>query len=134
MRACKRLIQGARTRAPAQTLPAEREAFLDLFDTEDQREGVAAFLGKRRAAVAEPLMREGTDAPVLFDTLRTASGHAFGRATLNAPAILNALSLAMIDLLDAQLTAWAEDPEIAGVVLDGAGDRAFCAGGDVVRV
>jgi enoyl-CoA hydratase/carnithine racemase len=26
---------------------AEREAFLELFDTEDQREGVAAFLGKR---------------------------------------------------------------------------------------
>lgn len=45
--ACKRLIQGARTGTPQQTLAAEREAFVGLFDTEDQREGVAAFLQKR---------------------------------------------------------------------------------------
>ena len=47
VRACKRLIQGARTTSPEQALRAERAAFLELFDTEDQREGVAAFLGKR---------------------------------------------------------------------------------------
>ncbi len=45
--ACKRLIDGARHLPPAHNLPAEREAFVDLFDTQDQREGVAAFLGKR---------------------------------------------------------------------------------------
>src|SRR5215212_115415 len=72
--------------------------------------------------------------PILFDTLDTASGHRFGRATLNTPAVLNALSLAMIDRLDPQLAAWGQDPRIAGVVLDATGDRAFCAGGDVVRV
>ncbi|MGH8849110.1 MAG: enoyl-CoA hydratase [Polaromonas sp.] len=44
---CKRLIHGARTQSPAATLVAEREAFVDLFDTEDQREGVNAFLAKR---------------------------------------------------------------------------------------
>jgi enoyl-CoA hydratase/carnithine racemase len=47
VRACKRLIHGARGGSPKQTLSAEREAFVELFDTEDQREGVAAFLGKR---------------------------------------------------------------------------------------
>jgi enoyl-CoA hydratase/carnithine racemase len=47
VRACKRLIDGARGSSPRQTLLAEREAFVQLFDTEDQREGVAAFLGKR---------------------------------------------------------------------------------------
>lgn len=47
VRACKRLIHGARSGSPQQALVAEREAFVDLFDTEDQREGVAAFLGKR---------------------------------------------------------------------------------------
>lgn len=47
VRSCKRLIQGARAGSPQQTLVAEREAFVDLFDTQDQREGVAAFLGKR---------------------------------------------------------------------------------------
>ncbi|MES2257971.1 MAG: enoyl-CoA hydratase [Pseudomonadota bacterium] len=47
--ACKRLIQGARSQAPAQWLPVERELFIDLFDTEDQKEGVNAFLAKRPA-------------------------------------------------------------------------------------
>lgn len=47
VRACKQLIQAARAGAPAQALAAEREAFVGLFDTEDQREGVAAFLEKR---------------------------------------------------------------------------------------
>ena len=73
-----------------------------------------------------------SDQPVLFQTFLTASGHRFGRATLNTPASLNALSLAMVDLLDPQLAAWANDPNVAGVVLDATGDKAFCAGGDVV--
>lgn len=75
-----------------------------------------------------------TEAAVLFEILETASGHRFGRATLDAPASLNALSLAMVDLLDPQLAVWADDPAVAGVLLDGAGDRAFCAGGDVVSI
>ncbi len=69
---------------------------------------------------------------ILFTTLTTASGHLFGRATLNAPASLNALTLEMIDLLGPQLDAWAADPNVAGVMLDGAGEKGFCAGGDVV--
>jgi len=48
--ACKRLIHGARTQSPMATLVAEREAFVDLFDTQDQREGVNAFLAKRAPA------------------------------------------------------------------------------------
>ncbi len=47
VRACKRLIQGARYAGPHGQLPSEREAFVALFDTEDQREGVGAFLSKR---------------------------------------------------------------------------------------
>lgn len=70
--------------------------------------------------------------PVLFETIQTASGHRFGRATLNSPANLNSLSLEMVDLLHPQLAAWASDPEVAGVILDATGDKAFCAGGDVV--
>lgn len=73
-------------------------------------------------------------APVLFSTIQTASGHLFGHAILNNPSALNALTLPMIDLLDPQLKAWAEDDSIAGVVLSAAGDKAFCAGGDVVNL
>ena len=47
VRACKQLIHGARSSTPQQTLVREREAFVGLFETEDQREGVAAFLEKR---------------------------------------------------------------------------------------
>lgn len=46
--ACKRLIQSARANPMKQVLPSEREAFVDLFDTQDQREGVTAFLEKRK--------------------------------------------------------------------------------------
>jgi enoyl-CoA hydratase/carnithine racemase len=47
---CKRLIQRARSGSFDGAYVAEREAFVDLFDTQDQKEGVAAFLEKRRAA------------------------------------------------------------------------------------
>lgn len=47
VRACKRLIMAARTASPQAALVGEREAFVDLFDTADQKEGVQAFLEKR---------------------------------------------------------------------------------------
>ncbi|PRC94079.1 enoyl-CoA hydratase [Solimicrobium silvestre] len=47
--ACKKLIQGARHAPLAHMLPLEREAFIDLFDSYDQQEGVNAFLQKRPA-------------------------------------------------------------------------------------
>ncbi len=70
-------------------------------------------------------------AVVLFEERVTAGGSRIGIATLNAPATLNGLSLEMVDLLAAKLTAWAEDVGIAVVVLRGAGEKAFCAGGDL---
>jgi enoyl-CoA hydratase/carnithine racemase len=77
-------------------------------------------------------MKSVDDTLVRFGTPVTASGHRFGHATLNAPDSLNALTLTMVDALQAQLDQWAEDPAIAGVLLDGSGEKAFCAGGDVV--
>lgn len=47
--ACKTLIQQARQRPMATAYAHEREAFVDLFDTADQKEGVNAFLEKRQA-------------------------------------------------------------------------------------
>ena len=51
--------------------------------------------------------------------------------TLNRPAALNALSLGMVEELKAELTRFAADPSIRAVLLQGAGEKAFCAGGDV---
>jgi enoyl-CoA hydratase len=55
-----------------------------------------------------------------------------GVVTLNRPAALNALNRAMCGMLHRQLIDWMDDPAIEAVVVEGAGDRAFCAGGDVV--
>jgi enoyl-CoA hydratase len=54
-----------------------------------------------------------------------------GRITLNRPEAINALDLPLIRTVSAALRDWADDPEIALVFLDGAGDRGFCAGGDI---
>jgi enoyl-CoA hydratase/carnithine racemase len=57
-----------------------------------------------------------------------------GRITLNRPRALNALELPMIHAIAAALETWRDDPEIHAVVLDAAGERAFCAGGDIRAV
>jgi enoyl-CoA hydratase len=56
---------------------------------------------------------------------------ALGRLTLNRPQAINALSVDMIDLLTRALTAWIDDSDVQIVLIDGAGDRGMCAGGDV---
>ena len=77
-------------------------------------------------------MNDMTIAPVvLFDTLQAENGKLIGVATLNSEKSLNALSLAMVELLLPQLQVWKDDPQIAMVLLQGAGDKAFCAGGDI---
>lgn len=47
---CKRLIQNTRSNTHANGLPLERELFVELFGTADQKEGVNAFLEKRKPA------------------------------------------------------------------------------------
>lgn len=54
-----------------------------------------------------------------------------GKAVLNRPEQLNALTLDMIRALDEKLAEWAGDKSIRAVMLYGAGDKAFCAGGDI---
>jgi len=54
-----------------------------------------------------------------------------GHLTLNRPAGLNALTLDMVRNLHRQLDAWAQDSRVHAVVLRGAGEKAFCAGGDI---
>ena len=69
--------------------------------------------------------------PIAVAETGTVCGRRFGSVSLQAPAALNALSLAMVDRLQAQLASWAADPTIVAVVLDGEGEKAFCAGGDL---
>jgi enoyl-CoA hydratase/carnithine racemase len=57
-----------------------------------------------------------------------------GTLLMNRPRALNALDLAMIRAFQAALDAWTGDAAVRLVVLEGAGGRAFCAGGDVRRI
>lgn len=61
--------------------------------------------------------------------MRRESG--LGHLTLNRPRAINALDLGMIEQLSAALDEWEHDADIEVVLLDGAGDRGLCAGGDV---
>jgi enoyl-CoA hydratase len=56
---------------------------------------------------------------------------ASGVITLNRPDALNALTLNMVRLMLPQLQIWAADDSIENVVIEGAGDKGFCAGGDI---
>jgi enoyl-CoA hydratase len=67
-----------------------------------------------------------SDAEVLFET----RGHA-GLITLNRPKALNALTHGMALAMTMQLDEWANDASVKTIVIRGAGDRAFCAGGDI---
>ena len=57
-----------------------------------------------------------------------------GRLTINRPKALNAINRAMVRSLRSALDAWRDDPAIEAVVIEGAGDRAFCSGGDIRQV
>ena len=74
------------------------------------------------------------EAPVLFNTEPTECGHLIGVMTLNTPKSLNALSAEMCQLLAQQLDNWQRDDQVVALVLKGAGDKAFCAGGDIRKL
>ena len=74
------------------------------------------------------------EAPVLFEERAAGNGMRVGIATLNSPRTLNGLSLEMARLLDARIAQWAGEEGIALVVLQGAGEKAFCAGGDLLAL
>jgi len=54
-----------------------------------------------------------------------------GFVTLNRPKALNALSLDMIRIMTPQLKKWKEEGMVKVVMVRGAGEKAFCAGGDI---
>ncbi len=54
--------------------------------------------------------------------------------TINRPRALNALTLGNYRRIDPALRDWEADPSVRAILVRGAGDRAFCAGGDVRAV
>ena len=54
-----------------------------------------------------------------------------GRLTLNRPKALGALTTTMVALMTEALLAWRDDDAVTTVLIDHAGERGFCAGGDI---
>ena len=69
------------------------------------------------------------EAEVLFNV-----ENGLGIITLNRPKTLNALTMNMIEKMRETFTDWMADDDVKAVMIKGAGDRAFCAGGDVRAV
>lgn len=69
-----------------------------------------------------------TDATIILNPAKLA------KVTLNAPQKLNALDMSMIAPLGNALAQWKADDNVKAVLIKGAGEKAFCAGGDVVGV
>jgi enoyl-CoA hydratase len=57
-----------------------------------------------------------------------------GVLTLNRPKAINSLTQSMVDVLAEVLADWERDDAVRAVVLDGAGERGLCAGGDIVAI
>ncbi|KAD4060566.1 enoyl-CoA hydratase/isomerase family protein [Arthrobacter yangruifuii] len=57
-----------------------------------------------------------------------------GVITLNRPKAVNALTAGMASAMLEQLTRWAADDAVAAVLVQGAGERGLCAGGDIVAI
>jgi enoyl-CoA hydratase len=77
---------------------------------------------------------EPEEFPMSSDDLLIRVDGCVGRLTMNRPAALNALTHPMVGMMTAALQLWADDPAIELVILDGAGGRALCAGGDVLSL
>jgi enoyl-CoA hydratase len=72
-------------------------------------------------------------ADIIFSELPGKQGD-LGLIVLNRPKALNALTEHMFLAMHDKLHKWEKSPKIKGVVIRGAGDRAFCAGGDIRHV
>ena len=77
-----------------------------------------------------------TEIPLSADTdqILTRCDDGVGFLTLNRPKAINSLTQTMVTAMDAALAAWADDDYLRAVVVNGAGERGLCAGGDVVAI
>ena len=69
------------------------------------------------------------ESEILFDV-----DNGIGTITLNRPKALNALTMNMINQMRLNFTAWMQQDVVKVIIIKGAGDKAFCAGGDVRAV
>ena len=68
---------------------------------------------------------------LLVEILECQNDTKIGHITLNSPETLNSLTLNMVNEISNLLDKWQSDPKIKMIIIDGSGEKAFCAGGDL---
>lgn len=67
------------------------------------------------------------------ELIKTHKGKA-GQLTLNRPEALNALTWDMCLAIESALDDWRHDPDVAVIIIDAVGEKAFCSGGDIAEM
>ena len=70
----------------------------------------------------------------MTDEILTRVDGGVGVLSLNRPKAINSLTQTMVDAMAEVLTAWAADDAVRAVIVEGAGERGLCAGGDIVAI
>ncbi|WP_260922030.1 enoyl-CoA hydratase/isomerase family protein [Novosphingobium sp. 9] len=71
---------------------------------------------------------------ILEEAVQARADGIAGHISLDRPKAIHALTLGMCRAMRRALDEWESDPHIALVMIDHAGGRGFCAGGDVAKV
>ncbi len=75
------------------------------------------------------------EALILAEEVLTHDGvHKIGIMTLNSANTMNAVDLEMVNLIDDVIAKWQANDDIVAMVMHGAGDKAFSAGGDIRKL
>ena len=86
-------------------------------------------VSKKTESVACPKI---DDVTVIAEEIFSHDGlHRIGVMTLNSAKTMNAVDLNMVNLIDDVLARWQADDGIVAMIMHGAGDKAFSAGGDI---
>lgn len=78
-------------------------------------------------AAAHPRATRMSGEPEVLTRVDSGVGH----ITLNRPKALHALNRGMCEIMTEALLDWRFDPSVKSVLIDHAGERGFCAGGDI---
>ena len=100
-----------------------------MFNLVSKDRNLWACLGGALREDRDPVVIEGGGVSEAEVIVRVEDG--VGRLSLNRPRALNALTTDMCVTVADALLAWLDDDAVRLVIVDHAGERGFCAGGDI---
>jgi enoyl-CoA hydratase/carnithine racemase len=98
-------------------------------------ESTVRLMTQETRILAKATVSAEADVRVLAEEVLSHDGqHRIGIMTLNSASTMNAVDLEMVNLIDDILARWQADDGIVAMVMCGAGDKAFSAGGDILKL